>query len=59
MQGLDSSHLELIVKDLGKYVNDFNAKLVIIDGIISLHRAEFAGKRFISRQTTKTQRYVA
>ena len=39
----NSSHLELIVKDLGKYVNDFNAKLVIIDGIISLHRAEFAG----------------
>ncbi len=40
----NSSHLELIVKDLGKYVNDFNAKLVIIDGIISLHRAEFAGR---------------
>ena len=30
----NSSHLELVVKDLGKYVNDFNAKLVIIDGII-------------------------
>jgi DNA repair protein RadA len=40
----NSSHLELIVKDLGRYVNDFKAKLVIIDGIISLHRAEFAGR---------------
>jgi DNA repair protein RadA len=40
----NSSHLELIIKDLGKYVNDFNAKLVIIDGIISLHRAEFLGR---------------
>src|SRR5215469_541189 len=40
----NSSHLELIIKDLGKYVNDFKAKLVIIDGIISLHRAEFAGR---------------
>ena len=40
----NSSHLELIIKDLGKYVKDFNAKLVIIDGIISLHRAEFAGR---------------
>src|SRR5215831_7774866 len=39
----NSSHLELVVKDLGKYVSDFNAKLVIIDGII-LHRAEFAGR---------------
>lgn len=40
----NSSHLELIIKDLGKYVNDFNAKLVIIDSIISLHRAEFSGR---------------
>ena len=38
------SHVFLIIKDLGKYVNDFKAKLVIIDGIISLHRAEFAGR---------------
>lgn len=40
----NSSHLELIVKDLGKYINDFKARLVIIDSIISLHRAEFAGR---------------
>ena len=36
--------MELIVKNLGKYVDDFKAKLVIIDSIISLHRAEFAGR---------------
>ena len=40
----NSSHLELIVKNLGKYVDDFKAKLVIIDSVISLHRAEFAGR---------------
>jgi DNA repair protein RadA len=40
----NSSHLELIIKDLGKYINDFKARLVIIDSIISLHRAEFAGR---------------
>src|SRR5215510_10754242 len=40
----NSSHLELIVKDLGRYINEFNARLVIIDSIISLHRAEFAGR---------------
>jgi DNA repair protein RadA len=39
----NSSHLELIVKDLVKYVSDFNAKLVIIDGII-VHRGEFTGR---------------
>src|SRR5918997_3049572 len=40
----NSSHLELIVKDLGKYIDDFKSKLVIIDSIISLHRAEFSGR---------------
>jgi DNA repair protein RadA len=40
----NSSHLELIVKDLGRYIDEFKAKLVIIDSIISLHRAEFAGR---------------
>ena len=40
----NSSHLELMIKDLGKYINQFNAKLVVIDSIISLHRAEFAGR---------------
>lgn len=40
----NSSHLELIVKDLGRYLNDFNAKLVIIDSIISLHCAEYLGR---------------
>jgi DNA repair protein RadA len=40
----NSAHLELIVKNLGKYVDDYKSKLVIIDSIISLHRAEFSGR---------------
>lgn len=44
----NSSHLELIVKDLGKYITDFKSRLVIIDSIISLHRAEFAGRGTLS-----------
>jgi DNA repair protein RadA len=40
----NSSHLELIVKSMGKYIEDFKAKMIIIDSIISLHRAEFAGR---------------
>jgi DNA repair protein RadA len=40
----NSSHLELIIKELGRYINEFNAKLVIIDSVISLHRAEFTGR---------------
>ena len=44
----NSSHLELIIKDLGKYITDFKSRLVIIDSIISLHRAEFAGRGTLS-----------
>lgn len=29
---------------MGKYIDDFKAKMIIIDSIISLHRAEFAGR---------------
>lgn len=40
----NSSHLELIIKSMGKYIEDFKARMIIIDSIISLHRAEFAGR---------------
>ncbi|MBO3803124.1 MAG: DNA repair and recombination protein RadA [Candidatus Brockarchaeota archaeon] len=40
----NSSHLELVVKSLGKYIEKFKAKLLIVDSIISLHRAEFIGR---------------
>jgi DNA repair protein RadA len=49
----NSSHLELIVKDLGGYVNEFKAKLVIIDSIISLHRAEFLGRGTLANRQQK------
>ncbi|MGI0023619.1 MAG: DNA repair and recombination protein RadA [Nitrososphaera sp.] len=40
----NSSHLELIIKSMGKYIEDFKARMIIIDSIISLHRAEFSGR---------------
>src|SRR5437870_979859 len=40
----NSGHLELIIQNLGKSIQDFKAKLVIVDSIISLHRAEFTGR---------------
>ncbi|MGB7956639.1 MAG: DNA repair and recombination protein RadA [Candidatus Nitrosopolaris sp.] len=42
----NSSHLELIVKDLGRYVNEF-------DSIISLHRAEFLGRGTLANRQQK------
>jgi len=40
----NSSHLELIVKELARYLEELRARLVIIDSMISLHRAEFSGR---------------
>ena len=49
----NSSHLGLIVKDLGRYINERNTKLVIIDSIISLHRAEFTGRGTLADRQQK------
>jgi DNA repair protein RadA len=43
-QAYSSEHLESIIDDLDKSIEQYNAKLVIIDSIISLHRAEFSGR---------------
>src|SRR5437660_494731 len=40
----NSGHLELIIQNLGKSIQDYKAKIVIVDSIISLHRAEFTGR---------------
>src|SRR5262249_36852557 len=40
----NTSHLEMIIQDLGKSIEEYKAKLVIVDSIIALHRAEFIGR---------------
>jgi DNA repair protein RadA len=40
----NSGHLELIIQNLGKSIQEYKAKMVIVDSIISLHRAEFTGR---------------
>ena len=40
----NSDHLEVVIKNLAKYLEEFRASLVIIDSVISLHRAEFSGR---------------
>jgi DNA repair protein RadA len=39
-----SEQLELLVDDLPKFIEEYNTRLIIIDSIISLHRAEFSGR---------------
>src|SRR5918999_1658357 len=45
-----SAHLEAVIRGLAKYIEQYKAKLVIIDSIISLHRAEFAGRETLSER---------
>src|SRR5947209_4966594 len=40
----NSGHLELMVQNLGKSIQEYKAKMVIVDSVISLHRAEFIGR---------------
>jgi DNA repair protein RadA len=49
----NASHLELIVKALGNLIQQHNIKLVIVDSIISLHRAEFVGRGTLSERQQK------
>ena len=43
-QVYSSEHLESVIDDLDKSIEQYNAKIVIIDSIISFHRAEFSGR---------------
>jgi DNA repair protein RadA len=40
----NTSHLETIIQDLGKSIEEYKVKLVMVDSIIALHRAEFTGR---------------
>ena len=44
----NSGHLELIIQNLGKSIQEYKARLVLIDSIISLHRAEFIGRETLA-----------
>jgi DNA repair protein RadA len=45
-----SAHLEAVIKSLAKYIEHYKARLVIIDSIISLHRAEFSGRETLAER---------
>jgi DNA repair protein RadA len=44
----NAGHLELVIQNLGKSIQECNAKLIIVDSVISLHRAEFTGRGTIA-----------
>jgi DNA repair protein RadA len=47
---VNSAQLEALIKSLGKYIEEYKAKLVIVDSIISLHRAEYTGRETLAER---------
>src|SRR5215216_1008462 len=45
-----SAHLEAVVRGLAKSIEQYKARLIVIDSIISLHRAEFPGRETLSER---------
>jgi len=48
----------MIIQDLGKSIEEYKAKLVIVDSIIALHRAEFIGRN-IGRPPATAQHHAS
>ncbi len=48
-----AKNLERIVNNLANYVEEFDAKLVIVDSIIALHRSEFSGRGTLAERQQK------
>src|SRR5919198_1059781 len=44
----NSAQLEALIRNLGKSIEEYKAKLVIVDSIISLHRAEYTGRETLA-----------
>jgi DNA repair protein RadA len=46
----NSAQLEAIIKNLSKSIEQYKAKLVIVDSVMSLHRAEFPGRETLAER---------
>lgn len=47
---VNSAQLEALIRNLGKSIEEYKAKLVIVDSIISLHRAEYSGRETLAER---------
>jgi DNA repair protein RadA len=47
---VNSAQLEALIRNLGKSIEEYKAKLVIVDSIISLHRAEYTCRETLAER---------
>lgn len=51
----NSGNLEYIIDNLGRYVDEFNAKMVVVDSVIALHRADYLGRGTLADRQQRIQ----
>ncbi len=51
----NSGHLEYIINNLGNYIEEYNAGMVIVDSIIALHRADYLGRGTLADRQQRIQ----
>ncbi|MGB9622529.1 MAG: DNA repair and recombination protein RadA, partial [Candidatus Bathyarchaeia archaeon] len=54
----NSSHLEFIVKNVGKYIEKYNVRLLIVDSVISLYRGEFTGRETLAERQQRLNKLL-
>ncbi len=54
----NSNHLELVVRGLSRFIEKYKAKLLIVDSIISLHRAEYVGRGTLANRQQRLNNLV-
>ncbi len=50
IQIINSSHLELTIRELGGTIEKYKPKLIIIDSIIALHKTEYIGRGMLAER---------
>jgi len=54
----NSSHLEFVIKNVGKYIEKYNIRLLIVDSVISLYRGEFLGRENLAERQQRLNRLL-
>jgi DNA repair protein RadA len=54
----NSAHQELIVKDLGRVIGPYKAKLVVLDSAVAHYRAEFLGRGTLAERQQRLNRFM-
>jgi DNA repair protein RadA len=54
----NASIFEVLIQQLGKIVRDNEIRLIVVDSLIALHRAEFSGRGLISERQQKLNRIL-